>query len=784
MSVPPKVPEKEPRYKIVELKLTGKPPRQIVFDFTADYFALIESSPDLNTDNVRIAFNEPNNYIPLSKATLVRAPLSVLKSVWVDWDPSENGKYVKFYYSGAPFLEIAANVITLGADFIGVAKEGTLQQIKQNLDKFQFTPDGLLKVTATTAVVTNIDVPLSTRASETTVSAISSKLDRFQFTPDGLLKVTAVSAEIPNIDVALSTRASEATVSAIKSQTDKLTFDSSNNLKVNASVVANPPNLDVALSTRASETTLSAIKSQTDKLTFDTNNNLNVNARVVSNPPNLDVSLSTINNKFPGALTLTDTLSNPTTTIIGAANLGFDGTYWRRLVTDTSGRLRVSADVVTNPPNLDVALSTRASETTLSGIKSQTDKLTFDTSGNLKVNASVVANPPNLDVTLSSFSNKFPSATALADNLQNPTTTIIGAANLGFDGTYWRRLVTDTSGRLRTVVESIANPPNLDVALSTRASETTLSAIKSKTDLLSFDSLNNLKVNVTTTVNPPNLDIALSTRASESTLSAIAGALASKATDKLRVSVVDSLPRSNFTVVDSTGTELSSYIKNLDTTLSTRASESTLSGIKAKTDLLTFDANNYLQVNVKSIVNPSNLDVAISTRASESTLSSFSNKFPSATALADNLSNPTTTIIGVANLGFDGTYWRRLVADTSGRLRTVVESIANPPNLDVALSTIHYPVYSQTIGVDETIAQSITLDTRGKILLEVYAKADALTTFHLDVSTDNTNWISDYKTYTGTLVQDTLWNGFRYVRLRSDAAGVSGNKVTLILSAK
>lgn len=178
MSVPPKVPEKEPRYKIVELKLTGKPPRQVVFDFTADYFALIESSPDLNTDNVRIAFNEPNNYIKLSKATLVRAPLPVLKSVWVDWDPSENGKYVKFYYSGAPFLEIGANVITLGADFIGVAKEGTLQQIKHNLDKFQFTPDGFLKVTAVSAEIPNIDVALSTRASESTLSAIKSQTDK------------------------------------------------------------------------------------------------------------------------------------------------------------------------------------------------------------------------------------------------------------------------------------------------------------------------------------------------------------------------------------------------------------------------------------------------------------------------------------------------------------------------------------------------------------------------------------------------------------------------------
>jgi hypothetical protein len=82
------------------------------------------------------------------------------------------------------------------------------------------------------------------------------------------------------------------------------------------------------------------------------------------------------------------------------------------------------------------------------------------------------------------------------------------------------------------------------------------------------------------------------------------------------------------------------------------------------------------------------LDVALSTRASETTLSALSGKFPSAAALADNLSNPTTTIVGSALLGFDGTYWRRLAADTSSRLKVNAEVVANPPNLDVALSVI------------------------------------------------------------------------------------------------
>jgi len=93
--------------------------------------------------------------------------------------------------------------------------------------------------------------------------------------------------------------------------------------------------------------------------------------------------------------------------------------------------------------------------------------------------------------------------------------------------------------------------------------------------------------------------------------------------------------------------------------------------------------------------------------------------------------------------------------------------------------------YEQLINADETSAQSIVLDTEGYKILEVYASASVATNFHLDVSNDNTNWINDYITYKSvTLVADTLWNGFRYVRLRSDAAGSSGNTVNLILAAK
>jgi len=415
-------------------------------------------------------------------------------------------------------------------------------------------------------------------------------------------------AKLQNLDTLLSTRASEATLSAIKNAlasvaTDKLRIspvDAFPLSPINLTQVggtaqtgrdwsgdlAKLQNLDTLLSSRASESTLSAIK----------NALASVGADKLRVSPVDAFPLSPVNISQVGGTALT-------------------GRDW-------------SGDFA-KLQNLDTTLSSRASETTLSGIKSQTDKLTFDTSNRL-----AIQNPPNLDVllstrasesTLSGLSGKFPSAVALADNLSNPTTTIIGVANLGWDGTYWRRLAADASSRLRTVVESVANPSNLDVALSTRASESTLSGIKSQTDKLTFDASNYLQVNVKATVNPSNLDVALSTR----------------------------------------------------------ASESTLSGIKSQTDKLTFDTSNYLQVNVKATVNPSNLDVALSTRASESTLSGLSGKFPSATALGDSLSNPTTTIIGGAILGFDGTYWRRVRVDTSGRL-----AIQNPPNMDVTLSTL------------------------------------------------------------------------------------------------
>jgi hypothetical protein len=456
-----------------------------------------------------------------------------------------------------PSLTSAGNFrVALLEDVVGLARESTLSAIKSKTDNLDVALSSRASEATLLAIKSktdNIDVALSTRASESTLSAIAGALasratDKLRVSvvdalPESPINITKVMgtdltardwsqdfARLQNIDVALSSRASESTLSAIRAQIDKLVFDTSSRLRVNAEVVANPPNLDVALSSRASESTLLAVR---DRLPASLTPAGNFRVALLEETVGLarEATLSSLSGKFPSAVALADTLPNPTTTIVGSALLGFDGTNWRRVAVDTARRLRVVAESVANPPNLDVALSSRASESTLATIRDRLPS-SLTTAGNFRVALLEETVGLAKETTLSALSGKFPSAASLSDTMPNPSTTVVGAALLGWDGANWRRVAVDTTRRLRVVVESVANPPNLDVALSTRASE--------------------------------------------STLSAIAGALASRATDRLRVSVVDPVPESPLNLVRVAGTALTArdwsqdfaMLQNLNITLS------------------------------------------------------------------------------------------------------------------------------------------------------------------------------------------------------------------------
>lgn len=125
-------------------------------------------------------------------------------------------------------------------------------------------------------------------------------------------------------------------------------------------------------------------------------------------------------------------------------------------------------------------------------------------------------------------------------------------------------------------------------------------------------------------------------------LEKVKGALESIGTDKVRVSVVDALPESPFNLTKISGTALTgrnwsddfAKLQNLDVALSSRASESTLNAIKSQTDKLTFDADNYLYVNVGKVVNPPNLDITLSSHR-DSIVSAIQGRQPRELVLDD-----------------------------------------------------------------------------------------------------------------------------------------------------
>jgi hypothetical protein len=93
-------------------------------------------------------------------------------------------------------------------------------------------------------------------------------------------------------------------------------------------------------------------------------------------------------------------------------------------------------------------------------------------------------------------------------------------------------------------------------------------------------------------------------------------------------------------------------------------------------------------------------------------------------------------------------------------------------------------VEAKLYAEDETVAQEITLDTEGRSTLEVFALADAATIIRLDVSVDGSTWIVNFHSWAGvTIVKEGYLNAYRFVRLKSDAAGAAGDKVTLMLTA-
>ena len=130
----------------------------------------------------------------------------------------------------------------------------------------------------------------------------------------------------------------------------------------------------------------------------------------------------------------------------------------------------------------------------------------------------------------------------------------------------------------------------------------------------------------------------------------------------------------------------------------------------------------------------SKLDVSLSTRASETTLSGLSGKFPSATALGDAMSNPTTTLIGSALLGFNGTNWARVTAksiDITGATGMAIAMLN-------ALTPSRMPYMVDGISVTTT-ESSTTISAPGAKILKITNGGDVDCLIGINASVPGTN---------------------------------------------
>jgi len=294
------------------------------------------------------------------------------------------------------------------------------------------------------------------------------------------------------------------------------------------------------------------------------------------------------------------------------------------LLFDSNGNLVISSDQLNNIINiltskLDVTLSTRASELTLSSIKTDTGNLDVPLSSRFSEQTGSQILTKLLPLTFDDQNKLLVSADIGTVEIKDgnvklnlvgegsPVLNLNGILVFGKDNQNNARLLLfDNQNRLIVSDPTVVDLLNfliqrLDVNLSTRASEQTLLQVKQNTDRIPTNPATEDGNLAAIRSYTENLDVALSSRASENTLQQI-----KQNTDRIP---------SNPATENGNLALIKSNTDKLDTNLSTRASETTLSGIKTQTDKLSFDSNNRL-----AIQNEPNIDVLLSTRASESTL--------------------------------------------------------------------------------------------------------------------------------------------------------------------
>jgi hypothetical protein len=155
---------------------------------------------------------------------------------------------------------------------------------------------------------------------------------------------------------------------------------------------------------------------------------------------------------------------------------------------------------------------------------------------------------------------------------------------------------------------------------------------------------------------------------------------------------------------------------------------------------------------------------------------SVDTELPSAAALADGASNPTTPTVGAAALGFNGSTWDRLETAT-------VFDGNTEANYSGVLAVKQVPKRVNPTALGTATNSASTVDVSGSCNVTVAISTTTTGTFVIEGTADNTNWgnIECFDVFADTWVSGTsitptagkvysiLAGGMRQVRIRTNA---------------
>lgn len=176
----------------------------------------------------------------------------------------------------------------------------------------------------------------------------------------------------------------------------------------------------------------------------------------------------TVDSELPAAAALADGAANPTTPTVGAASLTWNGTTWdrRKSVAAAQDSTGTGIAAVGIQAQFDDTSTSTVTENQFANLRMSTRRalLIEGVASGTNVNVNLAASAATVTV-----DSELAAAAALSDAFANPTTAPVGAFLMGWNGTTWDRLKSDTTNGLDVDVTRVQGTVTVDSELPAAA---------------------------------------------------------------------------------------------------------------------------------------------------------------------------------------------------------------------------------------------------------------------------------------------------------------------------